>query len=63
MITPGLAKSLKISILTSLGPFLSSLRASGKGMVEMRAWRKEGVESKREERWVLELLRKVVRSV
>jgi hypothetical protein len=32
-------------------------------MVEMRAWRKEGVESKREERWVLELLRKVVRSV
>ena len=63
VITPGFIKSFKISPPASLGVFLSSFLASGKGMVEIRDFRKEGVESKREERWALELLRKVFRSV
>jgi hypothetical protein len=39
------------------------LRAKGNGIVEIRDFRNEGVESKRDERWAFERSRKEVRSV
>jgi hypothetical protein len=63
VITPGFVKSFKISTPASFGLFLSSFLARGKGIAGIKDFRNEGVESKREERWALELLRKVLRSV
>ena len=61
--TPGFAKSLRISIPTSLGDFLSSFRARGNGSVEIRDLRKPGMLSKREFSLSFEFWRKVVRSL
>lgn len=63
VITPGLDNSFTTSHATSLGGFLSSLRAKGNGIVEIRDFRNEGVESKRDERCAFERSRKEVRSV
>jgi len=46
----------------SLGDFLSSFRARGKGRVEMRDLRNPGIVSKREFSLSFDLWRKVVRS-
>jgi hypothetical protein len=63
VITPGFAKSLRISTLTSFGDFLSSFLASGKGSVEMRDLRKPGIDSNVEFNCVFDLWRKLVRSL
>ena len=63
VMTPGFARSLMISIPTSLGDFLSSFRARGNGSVEIRDLRKPGILSKREFSLSFELWRKVVRSL
>jgi hypothetical protein len=62
VITPGLAKSLRISTLTSLGDFLSSFLESGNGSVEMRDLRKPGMDSNVEFNCVFDFCRKLVRS-
>jgi hypothetical protein len=63
VITPGLAKSLRISTLTSLGDFLSSFLARGNGSVEMRDLRKPGIDSNVEFSCLFDLCRNSLRSL
>ena len=62
VMTPGLARSLRISMPTSLGDFLSSFRARGNGSVEIRDLRNPGIVSKRVFNLSFDFWRKVVRS-
>jgi hypothetical protein len=61
--TPGFASSLRKSRLTSLGDFLSRFRARGKGMVEIKDFKKEGMESNREFNFSFLVCKKVVKSL
>lgn len=48
VMTPGLARSFRISVVTSFGDFLSIFLAMGKGSVEISAFMNPGIESNSE---------------